>query len=164
MEPIQHNLLATRLLHRYRDRGRRTCQALRRVVRAEIDVIACFTAARARLEDAVLADTLARMQADQERHVLELSAIVRLLGDRPPRLRPDLRGRVMRRWTALSAKRSQSALLAALRAQVRRLDRRYERALAWDLPLEAGANLIANQADLRTQREQLRTAQELVAS
>lgn len=159
MEPIQQTYLASYAHEPRRGSGERTRTALRRLVRAELQVIACFTAGMERIADEELRADLGRICADLERHVLELSEIMRLLGERPPGMRLDLRGRVLRRWTSLAARRGDGAVIHALRARVRRLDRRYDRALAWDLPLEAGANLLTNQLDLRRHRLQLRNAQ-----
>ena len=106
------------------------------LVQAEMELIAIS----GRLADAGdVGPGALRAKADGERHILDLARILRALGA-VPEVRPGT-GLLSRALPWRSPRRA--ARLAT------RLADRYERALAWDLPLEVIATLHANAMDLR---------------
>ena len=116
-------------------------RALSSLARAEVTLIAAYER-MIRGQPGELEGIARRAKADCERHVLGLGRILGALGAKPPRLNAE--GRV---WSVSPASRwPRGAPMAATR-----LARRYEAALAWDLPLEVIAALHANAIDLRAQ-------------
>lgn len=131
------------------DHHLRTRRALRTLVQYEIDVIKAYQHALRHIDDPEVVETWSRAKADNERHVLELSEIMRALGEAPPRFRSDARGLAMDAVAEVTGRMSAASALRSAARLARRLVRRYERALDWDLPLEVVANLQANEADVR---------------
>ncbi len=131
------------------DHHLRTRRALRTLVQYEIDVIKAYEHALRHVSDPEVVDTWSRAKADNERHVLEMSEIMRALGEAPPHFRSDARGLAMDAVAEITGRLSSALALRSAARLTKRLLRRYERASAWDLPLEVVANLQANEADLR---------------
>ena len=131
------------------DHHLQTRRALRTLVQYEIDVIKAYEHALRHISDTQVFETWSRAKADNERHVLELSEIMRALGEAPPRFRSDARGLAMDAVAEVTGRMSTERALRGAGRMAQRLLRRYERALAWDLPLEVVANLQANEADIR---------------
>ena len=107
------------------------------LVRAEVELIAIY----GRLAGSGdIGRSALQAKADGERHALDLARILVALGAAPPQLnRGTARLRRALPW---------GSLRCAARSATR-LAQRYERALAWDLPLEVIATLNANAIDLR---------------
>jgi len=148
MEPIEFAAISVAAM-RPGDHHLRTLAALRTVIQYEINVIKAYEHAIRHLDDRELVELWSRVKADNERHVLELSEIMRALGEAPPHFRSDVRGLAMDALAEIAGRRSSAHALRTAGHLAARLQRRYERALDWDLPLEVTANLQANQADLR---------------
>ena len=147
MDPISETATGATLTTA--DHHLHTRRALRTLVQYEIDVIKAYEHGLRHLSDPTVFEIWSRAKADNERHVLELSEIMRALGEAPPLFRSDARGLAMDAVAEITGRMSPTRALRSAGRLARRLARRYERAMDWDLPLEVVANLQANEADIR---------------
>ena len=124
-----------------------TAQKLNALIHLEIDVVKVYEQALKHLDDDVLRGEVARIKADNERHILELSEVMRSLGHRPPPFTRDAKGMLMAGLAAIRSATGAEGALKAMRANARLLDETYEHALNWDLPIEVQAQLQSYEAD-----------------
>jgi uncharacterized protein (TIGR02284 family) len=90
---------------------------------------------------------LGEFRGDHERHVRDLSEVVKAFGGKPPEKR-DLKGYVIQGFTKVMSRGDRSALLA-MRGNEELTNRSYEAALKRDLPPEVRSLLERNLTDER---------------
>jgi rubrerythrin len=129
-----------------------------RLIHLEIDVAKAADQCLAHIDEPILVEQIGRLKADNERHVLEWSEMLRQLGVQPPRYARDFKGVVMAGATAARAFTGAHGALEALRANARTLDASYDEALRWELPMEMLAQAQGHQADERRHLEMLEQA------
>lgn len=124
-----------------------TAHKLNALIHLEIDVVKCYEQALRHVDDDGLLSEIARIKADNERHILELSEVMRSLGHAPPHFVRDAKGLLMAGLAAIRAASGAEGAIKAMRGNARLLDETYEHAMNWELPIEVQAQLQGYQSD-----------------
>ena len=94
------------------------------------DAIGAFDEAIDHAHEEPVREPMTRFRAEHDRHVHELSGLVRKLGGTPP-ARPRLRGVVRKTLTRVAGLAGTGTILKAMRSLVRRVLADEQRHLAW---------------------------------
>ncbi len=116
------------------------------MIALDIDAVHAYEAAIKRLEAIELRQQLRQFQADHERHVSALSAVVVKLGG-TPRARGDVMGVLRQGFTAVTAMMGDESALRAMRGNEEMLARAYRAALDALWPDEVKTLLEQSYAD-----------------
>jgi uncharacterized protein (TIGR02284 family) len=125
---------------------------LNHLIQVDIDAINAYSQAILALEPGPVRDQLSAFRGDHERHVVDLSRIVREHGG-SPRERRDLMGFMVEGFTAASSALGATAALTAMRSNEELTSRTYERAMTLDFPADAKAVVARNYDDELRHRE-----------
>ncbi len=126
-----------------------TIRQLESLTQFEIDVIKAYDQAIVHLEEPALREELYRSKADSERHVLEMSEVMRALGAEPPAFARNLKGYLMACITAMRSANGSDGAVRAIQAIGAATRERYAQAMEWEMPMEVRAMFQANEADVR---------------
>lgn len=118
---------------------------LNHLIQVDIDAVNAYSQAILALEPGPVRQRLSEFRADHERHIADLSRVVREHGGTPREGR-DLMGFMVEGFTMASSALGPAAALTAMRSNEELTCRTYERAMALDLPVEAKA-LVARHYD-----------------
>jgi rubrerythrin len=116
-----------------RDRFR-SYSVLTNLMHVDIDASRAYAQAIASIHVVPIRRRLEAFRADHERHIDEIETEIKALGMDPPPRRPDLRGFLLAGYTAIRSTMGTEAALHAMRANERLTNRRYDDALAAELP------------------------------
>lgn len=107
-------------------------EELGELIRFDYDAIGAYTAAIDDVRESEIREVFVRFREDHERHVLDLSAIVRRLGGTPP-TKPDLRGFMRKTMTKVAGLGGTKGTLEAMKSNERVLSERYayHRSFEW---------------------------------
>lgn len=134
------------------DHHLQTRAALRALEHAVIDTIKAYEAVIAGLSDETVRSEWSRIIADTERHLLEMSEVLRALGEAPPAFRSDARGLALGIVAVCAGRAGTRRALGFGERLARRLLLRYDEALAAGLPLELAAQLQSDRAEVERHR------------
>lgn len=134
---MQHGEAVTRLNH---------------LIQVDIDAINAYSQAILAFQPGPVRERLSEFRADHERHVAELSSIVRAYGG-TPRERRDLMGFIVEGFTAATSSLGPTGALSAMRSNEELTTRTYERAMTLDLPSPAKEVVARNFEDEVRHRE-----------
>ena len=118
------------------------------LIALDMDATNAYGVAISRMSVAFLQERLRQFQQDHERHVRELSQIVKLHGGEP-RQAPDVKGYLLQGFTAISAATGDEAALRAMHSNEQLTTRTYQKAVEQDWPMEVSALIESNAADER---------------
>ncbi|MES2642981.1 MAG: DUF2383 domain-containing protein [Myxococcota bacterium] len=122
---------------------------LNELIHLDIDAVRAYGQAIDNIRDTAVRQTLTGFRADHERHVTELSALVRNYGGEPAH-RPDLKGVLLEGMTAIRSAMGEGPALRAMRDNERFTNRRYVKALETPgLPDEVRNLIASNREDER---------------
>lgn len=110
------------------------------------DAVGAYEASIKRIDVPFLQDRLREFQSDHLRHIQSLSDVVRRLGG-TPRDRPDLKGVVLKGFTAVTSAMGNEAALRAMQGNEVLTNRTYRKALDEVWPEDIRAILEANLGD-----------------
>lgn len=105
---------------------------LRKLAQLDVDAIELYEAAIQRITVPLLRDKLSEFRADHERHVVNLNAELVKTDAKPVEAKPDLKGSVLRGFTAVTSMIGDHAALVAMTANEEISNRSYEKALKID--------------------------------
>lgn len=126
----------------------RLLDRLNDLVALDIDAVNAYEVAIARICDRDIAQRLRIFRRDHERHITELSTLVRELGG-TPRTRPDTNGFLLKRFTSVATTMGDNGALLAMKANEHVANGMYAAALAQPWPPRLRALLERNLADER---------------
>lgn len=119
------------------------------LIHLDIDAVRAYGQAIDNIKDTSARDMLVGFRGDHERHVNDLSAMVRNYGGEPAE-RPDLKGVLLEGMTAIRSAMGEVPALRAMRDNERLTNRRYAKALETPgLPDEVRSLIAANREDER---------------
>lgn len=128
---------------------------LRELIELDFDAIEAYRAALQRFDDTNFRSHMSTFQQDHERHVHELSVLLRTMGREPPE-GPDLKQFVTKGKVVIAGLLGDPAILAAMVTNEDDTNTAYERAVARaDLSTELRELLERNLADERRHRQWL---------
>lgn len=126
---------------------------LNTLVQLDIDAVHAYDQAIAAIDAADIRERMSRYRDDHQRHVTDLGAVVRQLGETPPATAPDFKGFIIQGFTSLRSLSGTDGALRAMHTNEKLTNTRYEQTLGWDLPLEVRAVVQAFLTDERTHIE-----------
>ena len=103
------------------------------LIRFDHDAIGAYDEAIDHIDEMTIKDQLLRFRGDHERHVLDLSAVVRRLGGDPPE-RPGFRGIVRKTMTKVAGLGGTEMILKAMRSNEEVLNKQYGERMKKEFP------------------------------
>ncbi len=123
--------------------GKPLVNKLNELIQLDFDAIVSYGHAIERCTEVEVRRDLERFRADHERHITELSNLIRQLGGQPIALHRDLKGLVLEGLTTLRSLGGTISLLRAMRTNERLTNRTY--AAAADLAVALAARVVVDQ-------------------
>lgn len=125
---------------------------LKDLIELDFDAVAAYQAAIARLTDPVTRDKLGEFMSDHQRHIQQLSRLVRDQGDMPPTDK-DVKAVLTQGKVVIGQLAGDKGILMAMRSNEDDTNRAYDQALRrTDIPPAAEGILKQNLADERRHR------------
>ena len=124
----------------------KTIDELNDLIRFDYDAIGAYDEAIAGIHEPTIRDQITRFRGDHERHVTELSAIVRRLGGDPPE-RPGARGILRKTLTKVAGLVGTEAVLRAMKSNEEVLNKQYGNRANLEFPRDIQAQVQKNLAD-----------------
>ncbi len=100
----------------------------------DIDAVHAYKEAIDKVEDPQVRENLVRYREDHERHISELSAEIRRLGETPPDFSPDFKGFFIQGFTSLRSMTGTEGALNAMHTNEKLTNKNYSEASGWNLP------------------------------
>jgi len=126
----------------------KVCDHLNKLIQLDYDASCTYREALLHVDDPAVRSDLHAFLGDHERHVMELTQIVRDLGGSPIAAHRDFKGRVLEGMTRLRS-RSTLGALRAMRTNEKLTNRAYDKACEVYMPPLGQAIVMENQSDER---------------
>ena len=124
----------------------RMIERLNNLIALDHDAVGAYEAAINRIDVESLRMSLRGFQADHERHIQDLSRVVKQLGG-TPRTKPDAKGFILKGFTAVTSMMGNEAALQAMRGNELLTNRTYRMALDEEWSDETRAIIERNFSD-----------------
>jgi uncharacterized protein (TIGR02284 family) len=102
----------------------KTIEELNELIHYDYDAVGAYTAAINDIKENNIRDPLIQFRGDHERHIVDLSAVVRRLGGKPAE-RPDIKGFVRKTMTRVAGLGGTELILKAMRSNEEVLNKAY---------------------------------------
>jgi uncharacterized protein (TIGR02284 family) len=112
---------------------------LNSLIQLDVDAAHAYEQAISSVEDAPVKEKLTGFQVDHLRHIEELSLEVRNLGGTPPEHSKDFKGYLIEGFTSLRSITGTDGALKAMEQNEVLTNKKYGKALEWDVPSSAKA-------------------------
>jgi uncharacterized protein (TIGR02284 family) len=123
---------------------------LNSLIHLDADAVELYQSAIDRIDDDPSARSdLESFKADHQRHIVDLTRVVRNLGGEPASGEQDLKGKALEAMTALRSMTGTAGALKAMRMNEKLTNKTYDDALDQDLPAVALAIVTKNRDDER---------------
>ncbi len=106
----------------------RMIERLNDLIALDYDAVGAYEAAITRIDVESLRMSLREFQNDHRRHIQDLSRVVQSLGG-TPRAKPDVKGFVLKGFTAITSMMGNEAAIKAMQGNEKLTNRTYEQAL-----------------------------------
>ncbi len=103
----------------------------------DIDAVHAYEQAIEKVDVAHVKEQLVKYKDDHDRHIRELSAVIRRLGGTPPDYSPDFKGFLISGFTSLRSITGTEGALKAMKTNEKLTNKNYKDATGWDLDPEA---------------------------
>ncbi len=107
---------------------------LKSLCQLDIDAIHAYIKASNRIEHNTIKNAVSQFQADHERHVKELSDMIRNYGEEPPEFSKDFKGFLLEAFASIRSITGTEGALKALRSGEQMTNKNYGNAVAMDFP------------------------------
>ena len=121
-------------------------EELSELIRYDYDAIGAYNSAIDDIKQLAAREPLKEFRGDHERHVLELSAIVRGLGGNPPE-KPDFKGVLRKTMTKVAGLGGTELTLKAMKSNEQVLNKTYAHHLSLDFPDDVKQVIRGNYGD-----------------
>jgi uncharacterized protein (TIGR02284 family) len=122
-------------------------KTLESLAQLDMDAWHAYGQAIDKAEDIGVRHKLEKFRADHERHVSDLSDVIRNLGQEPPKFSRDFKGFLIEGWTAVRSITGVQGVLAAMDTNEKLTNRKYDEATKLGLPTDIHALVVANYKD-----------------
>ncbi len=112
------------------------CKELDSLIQLDIDAVNAYSMAIRNIDFQPIADQLTRFRGDHERHVADLSEIVRRHGGEPPKSTPDFKGFIISGFTAIRSATGTEGALNAMRRNEQLTNATYQKSLGKGFPAD----------------------------
>jgi uncharacterized protein (TIGR02284 family) len=119
------------------------------LIQLDIDAVHAYGQAIDNIEDSVVRGRLLEFQSDHERHIRELSQIVRDQGGTPIEHKRDFKGFLIEGMTAIRSATGTKGALKAMKTNELLTNRKYDKALEEALPPRVRDLVLRNRDDER---------------
>jgi rubrerythrin len=126
----------------------KVCDHLNKLIQLDFDAAGTYREALLHVDDPGVRSDLHAFLGDHERHVMELSTIVRDLGGTPISVHRDFKGAILETMTRLRSRGTVGAL-RAMRTNEKLTNRSYDKALDFYMPPLGQAIVLENLKDER---------------
>ncbi len=120
---------------------------LNSLIQLDIDAVHAYGQAMKNVDDPVIKGRLTDFQGDHQRHITDLSSVVRKMGGTPPNFSPDFKGFLIQGFTAIRSATGTVGALKAMEMNEKLTNRTYSNALGWSLTPEAKLVVERNYSD-----------------
>ncbi len=100
----------------------------------DIDAIHAYNKATGNIDQLDIKNSIAKFQGDHERHVKELSDMIRSYGSEPPEFSKDFKGFMLQAFTSIRSVTGIEGALKALRGGEKMTNRAYDDAVKQNFP------------------------------
>jgi uncharacterized protein (TIGR02284 family) len=114
------------------------------LIKLDFDAVQAYNQAIEEIDVPTIRNELTSFRTDHERHVTELTNIVRRYGGEPAEQSRDVTGFLIEGITAVRSKMGTEGALNAMRSNEQLTNREYQNAVSLDLPMDILAELEAN--------------------
>lgn len=122
---------------------------LKKLIHLDIDAIHAYTQAIDHIDIQDVKDRLIEFRSDHQRHVDDLSAIVRRFGEEPPAFKADFKGYLIQGMTSLRSVAGTAGALKAMRSNEELTNKSYDKAVSVGFPPEIQVVVTRNRDDER---------------
>lgn len=129
--------------------GKELCNKLEKLVQLDIDAIHAYDQAIEKTDVESIRNQLTDFKRDHERHVSDLSEVIRSNGGEAPVFSRDFKGFIIEGFTALRSATGTEGALKAMQGNEKLTNSRYDDALSWDVPQDVKDILLRNREDER---------------
>lgn len=124
-------------------------QRLNSLMQLDYDAVQAYEKAIDKIDVGAIANQLQAFQADHERHLVDLSMLIRSLGGEPIELERDVKGVLIEAMTAVRSALGTKQALKAMRSNEQLTNKTYQDALDEVLPPEVERVVLRNREDER---------------
>ena len=110
-------------------------ERLKSLVQLDIDAVHAYGQAIEHIDVPNVQEQVIVFQGDHERHINDLSAVIRNLGEAPPEFTKDFRGFLLEGFTFIRSMTGTEGALKALKSGEELTNKKYSEARSWDLPM-----------------------------
>jgi rubrerythrin len=128
------------------------------LVQLDTDASYAYEKAIDSIEVPLVKEQLIAFRGDHERHIRELSAYLRSMGEEPPESKPDIKGYFIEGFTALRSATGTEGALKAMKSNEKLTNSNYDDARKTTAPAELATLLEANYQDERRHLEYIEQA------
>ncbi|HZP66393.1 MAG TPA: PA2169 family four-helix-bundle protein [Rudaea sp.] len=108
-------------------------EELNELIRFDYDAVGAYNEAIDHVKEAVIRDPLTKFRGDHERHIMDLTAIVRRLGGKPVE-KADFKGMVRKTMTKVAGLIGTETVLRAMKSNEEVLNKTYAHHASLDFP------------------------------
>ncbi len=126
---------------------REIASRLKRLAQLDIDAVHAYGQAIKHIDMPDVREHCTRFQGEHERHVTDLSGIIRRLGEEPPEFSRDFKGFLLQGFTAIRGLTGTEGALKALKTGEEMTNKKYSEALSWEMPLDIVSFIQRNYED-----------------
>lgn len=138
-----------------------TLDTLISMAQLDIDDAHAYEQAISNLEDSILKEKFEVFKSDHERHIREISNLIKELGGKPPEYSRDFKGYLISGYTAIRSMMGTKGALEAMQTNEKMTVKRYEDALEKNLTPNARELLAKN---LQEERGHLRFIENVLST
>jgi rubrerythrin len=135
-------------------------EKLKSLAQLNIDAVHAYQQAIEAISESEIRDQMSRFRDEHNRHVAELSILIRECGETPPAYSSTSKGFVIAQFTAVRNVGGTESALQIMKTNVEWISRVYDQARAWDLAPAADAMVERNFRDEKRQLQYLEQALE----
>ena len=108
-------------------------EELNELIHWDLDAVGAYNEAIESVLEPMIRDPLIQFRSDHQRHIADLSQVVRELGGKPPR-KPDLKGMARRAMTKVAGLVGTETVLHAMRSNEEAINQAYDHHLQFGFP------------------------------
>lgn len=109
---------------------------LKKLFHLDVDAVHAYDQAIKNIKNKRVRDKITEFQADHERHIRNLSEIIRSLNETPPTYSKDFKGYFMKGFTAIRSTTGTEGALKAMQTNEEITNKHYNEAMKWDIPAD----------------------------
>jgi uncharacterized protein (TIGR02284 family) len=120
---------------------------LNSLIKVDVDASRAYGHAIEEIDAQDVRQQFTKYRSDHDRHITDLSHMVRELGGKPTEIAPDIKGYLLEGFTAIRSKIGTHGSLNAMLTNEKLTNKMYKDAMSWDLSQEAKSLIERNYGD-----------------